>query len=110
MPSIEKRRGSFGLRLSPSLRPIPSRAEVPPEFSLSSLSTAPDGRRLSASCPVKNWLSPSFERIGVSHSQLLLRSPYDAERPNVDLKFVAVDYMDLPASLSEIEVCEAQTR
>jgi hypothetical protein len=60
---------------------------------------------------------PEFDRTfkiwdyWVSHSQLLLRSPGDLRRPkgsseslNVDIIFVAVDYIELPTTLSELRL------
>jgi hypothetical protein len=47
----------------------------------------------------------------ISHSQLLLRSPDDLRQPkgtsesrNIDIIFVAVDYIELPTTMSELRV------
>lgn len=41
----------------------------------------------------------------VSHGQLLIRSPKDANHPtNIDLMFSGVEYMDLPRHLGQLEV------
>lgn len=43
----------------------------------------------------------------VSHAQLLIRSPYQDERPNVDLKFMSVSFIDIPSIFSEIKIEKA---
>jgi hypothetical protein len=44
----------------------------------------------------------------VSHDQLLLRSPKNAENPkNLDVAFVGVEYIELPTKLKELTVGEA---
>jgi hypothetical protein len=41
----------------------------------------------------------------VSHGQLLIRSPKDANRStNIDLIFSGVEYMDLPRHLGQLKV------
>lgn len=43
----------------------------------------------------------------VSHGQLLIRSPKDANHStNIDLMFAGVEYMDLPRHLGQLEVHE----
>lgn len=48
-----------------------------------------------------------FWLFRVSHGELLIRSPKDADHPrNVDLMFVGVEYVDLPRALPDLEVDE----